>query len=305
MTRLRRHLVDYLRTRRALGFKLKREGRLLLQFVAHLENRGDAFITTTAALSWATQPPDASSAWWTQRLVLVRGFAKYLQTLDARTEVPSLDHLSHRRARSAPYVYSAADVTALLAATDTLWSAVKAITYKALIGLLATTGMRVGEAIGLDERDVDLNRAVLVVRRTKFGKSREIPLHASAVTALEAYRSRRDRIIPRQLSSSFFVSTTGKRLIYQNVHEAFLRLVYIAGLGNRRPRPTLHNLRHTFAIQTVVGWYRDGVDVEARLPLLTTYLGHVSASSTYWYLTAVPELLEVVAARLERLSVKP
>jgi site-specific recombinase XerD len=273
--------------------------------VEHLEGRGDAFITTAAALPWAMQPPDASPAWWTQRLVLVRGFAKYLQTLDARTEVPSLDHLSHHRARSAPYVYSAADVTALLAATDTLRSTVKAIAYKALIGLLATTGMRVGEAIGLDERDVDLNRAVLVIRKTKFGKSREIPLHASAVTALEHYRSRRDRLVRRQLSSSFFLSTAGKQLIYNNVHEAFLRLVYVAGLGNRRPRPTLHDLRHTFAIQTVVGWYRDGVDVEARLPLLTTYLGHVNASSTYWYLTAVPELLEVVATRLERLSVKP
>jgi integrase/recombinase XerD len=305
MSRLRSCLADYLRTRRALGFKLQREGKLLPQFVAHLEERGDAFITAAAALAWAMQPADASPGWWTKRLVLVRGFAKYLQTLDARTEVPSLDPLPRRQARSAPYIYSAKDTTALLAATDTLRSAVKAVTYTTLIGLLAATGIRVGEAIALDERDVDLRRAVLVIRRTKFGKSREVPLHASAVTALESYRRRRDQLVHRQFSPSFFISTAGKRLIYNNVHETFLKLLYAAGLGSHRPRPTLHDLRHSFAIQTVVGWYRDDLDVEARLPLLTTYLGHVSPSSTYWYLTAVPELLEVVAARLERLSVKP
>ena len=305
MSRLRRCLADYLRSRRGLGFKLQREGKLLPQFVTHVEERGDAFITTAAALSWAMQPPDASPAWWMNRLVLVRGFAKYLQTLDPRTEVPSLDHLPRRQTRSAPYIYSTADITALLAATDTLRSAVKAVTYKTLIGLLAATGIRVGEAIALDERDVDLRRAVLVIRKTKFNKSREVPLHASVVTALDSYRRVRDQLVHRQFSPSFFISTAGTRLFYANVHETFLRLLYTAGLGSHRPRPTPHDLRHSFAVQTVVGWYRNGDDVEARLPLLTTYLGHVSAASTYWYLTAVPELLEVVAGRLERLSVKP
>lgn len=305
MTRLHRHLADYLRTRRALGFKLKREGDLLAQFVAFLEERGSKFVTTAAAVAWAAQPREASPTWWTQRLIFVRGFAKYLQTLDPQTEVPSLDHFPHRRARTTPYVYSAADVAALLSATDTLRSPVKTATYKTLLGLLAVTGMRVGEAIALDERDVELRRGVLEVRKTKFAKTREIPLHASTVDALARYRRERDRLAPRQMEPSFFVSTVGKRLIYQNVHEAFLALVYIAGLGSRRPRPTLHDMRHTFAIQTVLGWYRDGMDVEPRLPLLTTYLGHVSPVSTYWYLTAVPELLEAAAARLERLSVKP
>ena len=305
MTALRRALAAYLRTRRALGFKLKREGELLPQFVAYLDERGASFVTTAAAIAWAAQPRDAAPAWWTQRLVVVRGFAMYLQTIESRTEVPSLDHLPHRRARSAPYVYSAADITAVLAAADTLRSPLKTATYRTLLGVLAVTGMRVGEVVALDERDVNRRRAVLVIRKTKFDKSREVPLHASTVEAIDRYRHVRDRLAPRRSSSSFFISTVGSRLIYNNVHETFLQLVYAAGLGKRRPRPTIHDLRHTFAIQTVLGWYRDGADVEARLPLLSTYLGHVGPSSTYWYLTAVPELLEAATIRLERSQVKP
>jgi integrase len=300
MTALRSALVSYLRTRRALGSKAKREGDLLPQFVAYLDARGAAVLTTAAAVAWAAQPRDAAPAWWTQRLVIVRGFAKYLQTLDPRTEVPALDHLPHGRARSAPYVYSTADITALVSATDTLRGPLRAITYKTVLGLLAVTGLRVGETVALDERDVDRRRAVLVIRKTKFAKSREVPLHASTIAALDRYCRERDRLAPRRRSASLFVSTVGTRLIYQNVHEGFLRVVYAAGLGNRRPRPTIHDLRHTFAIQTVLGWYRDGVDVEARLPLLSTYLGHVGPSATYWYLTAVPELLEAATVRLER-----
>jgi len=305
MTALRRALAAYLRTRRALGFKLKREDELLPQFVAYLDERGSSFITTAAAIAWAAQPRDAAPAWWTQRLVVVRGFAKYLQTIEPRTEVPSLDHLPHHRARSAPYVYSTADITALLSAADTLRSPLKTATYKTLLGVLAVTGMRVGEAVALDERDVNRRRSVFVIRKTKFDKSREVPVHASTVEALDRYRHVRDRLAPRRNSSSFFISTVGSRLIYNNVHETFLHLIYAAGLGKRRPRPTIHDLRHSFAIQTVLGWYRDGSDVEARLPLLSTYLGHVGPSSTYWYLTAVPELLEAATVRLERSQGKP
>lgn len=305
MNALRRALAAYLRTRRALGFKLEREGHLLPKFVAFVAERGDPAVTTAAAIAWATEPRDVSPAWWAQRLLLVRGFAKYLQTVDPRTEVPSPDLLSSHRPRSAPYVYSAADVTALFGATDTLRSPMMTSTYRTLLGLLSVTGMRVGEVVALDERDVDRRAAVLLIRNTKFGKSREVPLHASTIAALERYRGDRDRLALRRRTPSFFVSTVGTRLIYQNVHEIFLRLVYAAGLGQRRPRPTIHDLRHTFAIQTVLGWHRDGLDVEARLPTLSTYLGHIGPKSTYWYLTAVPELLEAATLRLERSLVRP
>ena len=306
MSALRRALADYLRVRRALGFKLKSDGEMLPDFVGYLEKRGVLRVTTVTALAWATQPRDTHPNWWRKRLTAVRGFAKYLQTIDTRTEVPPLDHLpAHEGIRSTPYVYTAADITALLSASETLIAPLRAATYRTLLGLLAVTGMRVGEAIALDERDLDRRRGVLLIRKTKFGKSREVPLHASTVHALDRYLCDRNRLAPRRRTPSLFVSTAGSRLFYQNVHETFLKLVYAAGLGDRRPRrPNIHDLRHTFAIRTVLDWYRDEVDVEARLPLLSTYLGHIGPSSTYWYLTAVPELLEAATVRLERFRVK-
>lgn len=306
MTRLRRALADYLRVRRTAGFKLKQAGEMLPAFVDYLDKRRMTYVTTVAAIAWATQPRDVHPNWWRQRLVVVRGFARYLQTIDRRTEMPSLDHLpASEGIRSTPYVYSAQDITALLSATDTLRTPLRVATYRTLLGLLAVTGMRVGEAIALDERDFDRRREVLVIRKSKFDKSREVPLHASTVRALERYLRDRNRLAPRRRAPSLFVSLAGSRLFYQNVHETFLKLVYAAGLGDRRPRrPHIHDLRHSFAIRTVLDWYRDDVDVEARLPLLSTYLGHIGPSSTYWYLTAVPELLEAATVRLERSRMK-
>lgn len=300
MTTLGKLLADYLRVRRALGFKLKQAGELLQGFVRYLDERGHVRVTTAIALAWAALPRDSNPNWWHKRLVCVRGFAKYLHTLDRRHEVPPLDHLPHRRARSTPYVYSEADVAALLAATAMLRESFRAATYETLLGLVAVTGMRVGEVIALDDDDFDRRRGVLVIKKTKFGKSREVPLHATTVAAVVQYRRR--RAPARRRSTSLFVSTAGTRLHYQNVHETFLALVFAAGLGERRPRPTIHDLRHTFAIRTVLDWHRAGLNVEARLPLLSTYLGHIGPASTYWYLTAVPELLEAATVRLERFS---
>jgi integrase len=298
---LRRALADYLSLRRSLGFKLRSAGMLLPGFLAHLEQANSSFITASLAVEWATQPQDAHPAWWTSRLVIVRGFAKYLQTSDPRHQVPSLGLLPHRRSRTAPYIYEPAEIIALLAATAMLRNDLRQETYRTLLGLLAVSGIRTGEAIALDDVDVDLRRGVLVIQKTKFGKTREVPLHRSSAQALEKYQRERDRLVRHQLSPSFFVSTVGTRLIYQNVHETFLRLVYAAGLGQRSPRrPRIHDLRHTFAVRTVLAWHRAGEDVEAKLPLLSTYLGHIGPSTTYWYLTAIPELLESATARLER-----
>jgi integrase/recombinase XerD len=209
--------------------------------------------------------------------------------------------VSHRRARAAPYIYKPAEIAALLAATTTLRNELRTETYRTFLGLLAVSGMRTGEAIALDDADVDLRCGVLVIRKTKYGKTREVPLHRSTAEALKRYRRERERLVVRQSSASFFVSTAGTRLIYQNVHDTFLQLVYAAGLSERDPRrPRIHDLRHTFAVRTVLGWHRAGDDVEAKLPTLSTYLGHIGPSSTYWYLTAIPELLESATARLER-----
>jgi integrase len=187
-----------------------------------------------------------------------------------------------------------------MAGTGQISDPFRAHTYRTLIGLLASTGMRVGEAIDLDRTSLDGVHGVITVRHGKFGKSREVPLHSSTLEALEEYVRHRHRRCSRPVSSAFFLSLAASRLIYRNVHPTFLRLVGWAGLADRKPRrPRIHDLRHTFAVRTLIDWYWAGLDVERQLPILSTYLGHVSPSSTYWYLSAVPELLGVAARRLE------
>lgn len=187
-------------------------------------------------------------------------------------------------------------------AANSLHSRIRRCTYFTLIGLLAVTGMRVGEAIRLDHRDIDWNDMTLTIRKTKFDKSRLIVLHPTTVAALHAYDCLRNELIPHPPDPSFFVSQAGTRLLYCNVQWTFVRLVRLANVAPRsaRCRPRLHDLRHTFAVRTALGWYRDGVDAAARLPLLSTYLGHTTPRDTYWYLSATPELLSVAANRLER-----
>ena len=301
MSALRRDLDDYLVIRRALGFKLERAGLLLADFVAHLEANETDTITTDAALAWATRPPTGASTWWAQRLSVVRAFARHLHAIDPTHEVPPPGLLPGRSHRATPYLYSDRDIAALMAAARGLRSPLRAATFETLVGLLAVTGLRIGEALRLDRDDVDLVDGVLVIRLSKFGKSREIPLHPSTVDALAAYTRERDRLCRRPADRAFFVSTAGTRLLYCNAHLAWLDLVRRAGLQPRsatcRPRP--HDLRHSFAVRTLLGWYPDGADVHARMPLLSTYLGHVHPGNTYWYLSAAPELLTLVVARLD------
>jgi integrase/recombinase XerD len=301
MTALHETLRDYICLRRSLGFKLEREGALLPDFVAFLERSGSRVITVPLALAWAKQSPDATPYWWATRLGMVRGLARYARTIDSGHQVPPDDVLPLLKPpRPQPYIYSDADVTALMVATRRIRNPFRAYTYRTLIGLLASTGMRVGEAIELDRTDLDPERGVITVRHGKFGKSREVPLHPSTLHALQAYARHRRRRIARLTSAAFFLSLAGTRLFYKNVHPVFLRLLEWAGLADRKPRrPRIHDLRHSFAVRTLADAYRAGLDVERQLPVLSTYLGHVSPSSTYWYLSAVPELLGVAAQRLE------
>ncbi len=300
MTDLRQALDDYLAIRRALGFKLQRVGQLLPGFVTHMEQSGAATITTELALAWAKQPA-GGAAWWKIRLRAVRGFARHLQNVDPCTEVPPADLLPAPLSRATPYLYSESDIGRLMTAARTFVSPLKAATYETLVGLLATTGLRVGEAIRLDRADLDWDNGVLTVCSSKFGKSREVPLHPSTLGALRAYQLRRDQLCPRPKAPSFFISTTGTRLDQPTVGSTFVVLARQAGLRPRslRCRPRPHDLRHSFAVRTLLNWYRAGDNVESKLPLLSTYLGHVSPASTYWYLTAAPELLALVSKRLE------
>lgn len=303
MSDLQKILQNYLTLRRSLGFKLEREGKLLPDFVAYLEESGSRVITVPLALAWAKQSADATPYWWATRLAMVRGFARYARTLDSRHQVPSRDLLPATCPRPLPYIYSEADVRALMDATHRVYrlrDPFRSHTYRTLIGLLASTGMRVGEAIDLDRTNLDPKEGTFTVRDGKFGKSREVPLHPSTLDALLEYAGHRDRRFGHPKSSAFFLSLAATRLLYQNVHLTFLRLVEWAGLANRKPRrPRIHDLRHSFAVHTLADAYRAGLDVERQVAVLSTYLGHVSPSSTYWYLSAVPELLDVAARRLE------
>lgn len=294
-------LEEYLAVRRALGFKLRNAGGLLKGFVTYAEREGASSITTDLAMRWAMEQKKCEPAQWANRLGLVRRFARYVSALDAGTEIPPLGLLPHRFHRKPPYLYTDEEIARLIAAAKKLRSrqGLRAATYATLFGLLAVTGMRMSEPLALDRDDVDLTRGILIVRRTKFGKSRLIPVHASTREALRRYRAIRDRICPR--APSFFVSERGKRLTSERVWWTFVQLSHQIGLRGPADRhgPRLHDLRHRFAVQTLLGWYRSGLNVEQHLPELSAYLGHAHVTDTYWYISAVPELLQLATLRLE------
>ncbi len=307
MTRvdLRRSAREYLALRRALGFKLRAETWFLPDFVAFLAKHRSSVITTELALRWVQKPSDASSGWWAHRLSSIRAFAKYHRAFDPRTEVPPADLIAHHARRLQPHIYSDDEIAALLREARALPGALRSVTYAMIIGVLAVTGMRLGEALGLDDGDVDWARSLLIIRHAKFQKSRLVPVHRSTLAVLRAYADRRNRLCPHRRHPAFFVSGVGARVHPQNFQRVFLRLLARAGVTARvGRRPRIHDLRHAFAVRTLCDWYRSGADAERRLWWLSTYLGHVSPTATYWYLTATPELLSLAGKRLARSQVR-
>jgi integrase len=300
MTALHDAAADYLTIRRALGYKLVEHERQLNDFASFLEQTGASTITTELALRWASRTR-GTEGWKAARLSIVRGFARYLRTIDPATEIPPTGILIHRKHYAIPYLYSEQDIERLLAEAAALRPQLKAATLYTLIGLIAVTGMRISEPLRLDRDDVDLDAGILTIRLTKFGKSRQLPLHASTVQALVRYDRQRDELFPRPHTPSFFISTRGNRPDKSTVQRDFRGLRRRAGLESTQgsPKPRVHDLRHSFAVRTVIDWHRAGIDVQPRLLWLSTYLGHVEPSDTYRYLTAAPELLALAAKRLE------
>jgi integrase/recombinase XerD len=300
---LRQALADYLALRRATGFRLANAGRLLGQFVDHLEQRGVDTITTDHALDWATLPAGKSMHWQAIRLSAVRGFAAYLHSLDPSVEVPTAG-LIHAigPCRAVPYLYSETEIRSLVHAAGSLRPELRAATYQSLISLLAVSGLRISEAIALNDDDLDIERELLVVRDTKFGKHRLVPLHPSAVTALVCYRELRREHLPQPAGPALLLSTRGTRLLHSNISLVFARLADQCGITRRSPscRPRIHDLRHSFAVATVLDWYRHDADIPAMMPRLSTYLGHTDPKHTFWYLSAAPELMALAGRRLER-----
>ncbi len=301
MSRLRQALTDYLSIRRALGFKLANTERLLGQFITYLEQRRAEAVTVEQAVAWATLPEAASAPWRAMRLAVVRGFAVHLRTIDASTEVPPPGLLPDNRThRVTPFLYSDTDIRALIGAAALLPRRVNAATYPPLVGLLAVTGMRVGEAIALDTGDFDGSLGVVTVREGKFGKSRILPLHPTTTAGLGRYLQARDRLCPAPATKALFISSVGKRMLYNAVQHTFSRIARQAGLAARSAcRPRIHDLRHSFAVATLLDWYRRSEDVPALLPRLSTYLGHADPRHTFWYLSAAPELLALAGDRLD------
>lgn len=301
MSNLRQQSEDYLAVRRSLGFKLVGEASLLGNFVSFLEDADIDVITTDLAVAWTRLATSAGSSYLARRMRVVRSFARYVQSLDPRTQVPPDDLFRSQNHRPTPYIYSDAEVVALMNAARELRPALRAATIETLIGLLAATGLRIGEALALDHNDIEFLNSVLIVRNAKFGKSREVLLHSSTLAALQTYIDRRDELCKRKATSSVFISTRGTRLLHVTVYPAFRILLRQTGLwrSESASQSRLHDLRHTFAVNCLLGWYRDGGDVAARLPLLSTYLGHVDPAATYWYLSGVPELLNLAVKRLE------
>jgi integrase/recombinase XerD len=301
MSRLKSQLEEYLALRRRLGYKLYGEGLQLQHFVAFAEHAGATYITRDLALKWATEDAHASRSWWTRRLDMVRGFARYCTAHDPRTFVPPTNLLPRRRSRPSPYLYRDEDIRRLLSAASKLPSVLglRRHTFETLLGLYAATGLRTNEALHLDCEDVDLRQGVLTIRDTKFGKARVVPVHSSTRGALQRYANIRDRLCPHPLSRSFFLSDRGTRLTSRTVERMFRKLCDEIRLhvprGSRRPR--IHDLRHHLAIATLTRWHRRRMDAERQLPTLSTYLGHVGTQETQWYLTATPALLRAVLLR--------
>jgi integrase len=299
---LRARAEEYLAMRRVLGFRLETHGQRLMSFIRFCEERGASRVTTDLAVEWATRTASDSEAYQARRLDVVRIFARHLQALDPAAEVPPGDVLSRRQWRIPPYLYSPEEVAALMRAAGGLAPAIRAATWRTLIGLLTVTGMRQGEACCLGRGDADLDAGTLVIADSKFGKSRLVFLHPTTTAALRAYEKARDEAFPEPETDTFLVNSRGGPLDRHNIPRTFAALVTAAGIqappGQRAPR--LHDLRHAFTVATMLDWYRDGGDVQARLPLLSTWLGHVDPKSTYWYLQAVPELLTLAAGRLEQ-----
>lgn len=301
MSMVRKAIKKYLQERRALGFKLHDAGCLLFKFADYLEEHKTTIITQELAMRWACLSDTCQPKYWAQRLSTVRIFARYYSAIDPRTEVPAQGLLPFKNKRTIPYIYTESQILSLIKAAGTLYSktGIRASTFVTLFSLLTVTGMRIGELVGLDREDVDLEEGVLLVKKAKHDRKRLIPVHLSTVKALQHYVWHRDKACPKSKTISFFVSEAGIRLTASMVRWNFNKLSCQIGL--RHPSdssgPRIHDMRHTFAVHMMQNWYRQGKNVEKLLPQLAMYLGHRNLNCTYWYMTATPELLKLAAER--------
>jgi integrase len=298
----------YLSYRRALGYQLRIVGPMLCSFACSADDSGHCGpLTTELALRWARLPAPAARVYKARRLEVVRTLAQYLAPREPGTEVPPRGLLGSAHARRPAFIDTEADIAALIDAARARGptGSLRPRTFAAVIGLLACTGLRISEALVLQAGDADLDAGVLTVRRTKFHKSRLVPLHASAIGSLRDYATARDRRHPGLPHTTFFLSDAGRPLRYGAVRQTFHRLLRRAMPGIAPPgrvRPRLYDLRQTFACRRLLAWYRDGTDLDRAIDQLSTYLGHAKVTDTYWYLEGIPELLALAGQRFEQFA---
>jgi len=296
---------DYLAFRRGLGFELESPGLLLLNFARYADRIGhDGHVTTDLAVPWALATSSSDPAAPTRRLSVLRQFARYRAVFDPATEVPPAGLLGHLPRRKQPHIYSVAEIALLLRQASLLWprGGLRPKTYVAFFSLLFSTGLRLGEACRLMPDDVNLNDGILTILESKFRKSRLVPLHPTATQALIRYADHRNT--PRTRSGSFFRTDHAPALKRNTVQKTFWRMRDRLGwtAHERVRRPRIQDTRHTFAVRRLLRWYEDGADVDRKILALATYLGHARPTDTYWYLSAVPELMAIASARFERFA---
>ena len=300
---LQKALTDYLSLRRSLGFKLQSDGIALASFVAFMAKKQSDYITTEEAICWAKMSSSNRPSQWGSRLCFVRGFAGYLHAFDGRTEIPPTGLFpSHRR--PTPYLFTSIEIRRLVEAAGQLpgLDPFLKLSLPCLLGLLSVTGLRISEALNLTVDHLDLESGILTITGAKFGKSRLIPLHRSTRNVLIQYRNARQQLLQAQPMDYWFVNQHGKRLGDACVRYYFRKLLKRLNIDSKagHPRPRLHDLRHHFAVSTLTRWYHEGQNVDAKLPVLSAYLGHVETNNTYWYISACPNLMNAAKNRLEK-----
>jgi integrase/recombinase XerD len=302
MNKLSKFLREYLSVRRQLGYDLKRVEAMLLSFISFLKKKKAYHITNQLALEFATANSRASPSWQSRRLGVIRQFASYLHTFDARTEIPSKELLPFSYHRRPPYIFTDSDITNLLETFQSSMAqgAMEAHAYFVLFGLIAVTGMRTGEALALKNNSVDLSRGIITINESKYKKSRKIPIHSSVLKILRKYSRCKDKHLRKKASDYFFVNIRGTKLNKTDTYHAFRKAYTLSGIGkDAKYRPRIVDLRHRFAIKTLVNCYRRRINPETVIPTLSMYLGHENPKHTYWYLTATEELMSLIGKRIE------
>jgi integrase/recombinase XerD len=300
---LSKALKDYMKIRTYSGFKLRSVKNVLEKFITFMKINKSSHITVTEALNFSTKSKKCSSFEHSRKLRIIRQFSIYVKMFDFKTEIPPKDALPVSYQRRTPYIYTKEEIIGVLNACIKIKSSNSfyPLTFYTLFGLVSVTGMRTQEAINLERSSIDMDLGIITINGTKFNRSRKIPIHSTTIQALKEYDKERDKAFKNHISSYFFVNNVGKKLVSSTVQKIYREVCVEAGLRSKfeSSGPRIIDFRHTLAVSTLIRCYRECLNVDNVMPILSTYLGHINPENTYWYLTATPELLNLINKQLE------